>query len=169
MKLINSFLVVFLCFSCKPKQMISAKSQFEILNPCPEQGVCKVTLHENSSLEILKDSIGMLYYQLRENKLKHVIEYEYLVKGPDNTADGDLTEKILFELPQKSKSMTLENNALAEVALVYQRLCFCRGETGLVPITQGHFELNAKKNTLKITFQQSQFPQAFDSVLLKIK
>ncbi|MDC8001491.1 hypothetical protein POV26_10620 [Aequorivita todarodis] len=116
---------------------------------CPEEGTCNVVVHKNKSLSIQKDGTGALYPQLVDGS-NTVVEYTYLNKGPEGTVDGDYSETIHFEIPANTKDLNKENTALSEVKLLYGKHCYCKGEAGYYPITNGKLVL--EKNTQGIVF-----------------
>lgn len=103
---------------------------------CPEEGACSVVVHKNKTLKIQKDDTGALYPQLLDGA-NTVVEYTYLKEGPAGTADGNYSETIQFEIPANTESLNKENASLSDVKLLYGKQCFCRGEAGYYPITDG--------------------------------
>lgn len=116
---------------------------------CPEEGTCSIVVHKNKSLSIQKDDTGALYPQLVDSN-NTVVEYTYLKKGPEGTADGNYSETIHFEIPAGTESLIKENATLTDVKLLYGKHCFCRGEAGYYPITNG--KLLAEKSNQGIVF-----------------
>lgn len=103
---------------------------------CPEEGTCSVVVHKNKILKIQKDDTGALYPQLLDGA-NTVVEYTYLKEGPEGTADGNYSETIQFEIPADTENLSKENASLSDVKLLYGKHCFCRGEAGYYPITDG--------------------------------
>ncbi|SRX73467.1 hypothetical protein [Aequorivita antarctica] len=103
---------------------------------CPEEGTCNVVVHKNKSLSIQEDGTGALYPQIIEGT-STVVEYTYLKEGPPGTADGNYSETIHFEIPAATTTLRKENASLNDVKLLYGKHCFCRGEAGYYPITDG--------------------------------
>lgn len=111
---------------------------------CPEEGICSVVVHKNKSLSIKDDGTGALYPQLLDGT-NTVIEYTYLKKGPEGTVDGDYSETIHFEIPAGTDSFSKENASLTDVNLLYGKHCYCKGEAGYYPITDGKLLVNKNK------------------------
>lgn len=105
-------------------------------NGCPEEGTCTVVVHKNKTLTIQKDGTGALYPQIIDGA-NTVVEYTYLKKGPEGTADGNYSETIHFEIPAGTDNLSKENATLSDVNLLYGKHCFCRGEAGYYPVTNG--------------------------------
>lgn len=103
---------------------------------CPDEGTCKVVVHKNKKLILKEDTIGALYPELEDGS-STVVEYTYLKEGPEGTADGNYSETIHFEIPSGTNNLSKENVALSDVNLLYGKHCFCRGEAGYYPITDG--------------------------------
>ncbi len=116
---------------------------------CPEEGTCSVVVHKNKSLSIQKDDTGALYPQLVEST-NTVVEYTYFKEGPPGTADGNYSETIHFEIPADTENFSKENASLSDVKLLYGKHCFCRGEAGYYPITDG--KLLVEKSNQGIVF-----------------
>lgn len=119
---------------------------------CPEEGTCSVVVYKNKSLSIQKDDTGALYPQLLDGN-NIVVEYTYLKEGPEGTADGNYSETIHFEIPAATTTLTKENASLNDVKLLYGKHCFCRGEAGYYPITDGRLSVANYNQTLKFNLQ----------------
>lgn len=133
---------------------------------CPEEGTCRVNIFEKKAIAWHTDEIGQNYYRLIDDPSKTVYQYEYVVAGPEGTADGELREEIVFELSSQTQDYTLENEALSAINLIYGRHCFCRGQAGTIAIDNGTFEVIHTKNqrNIRIQFHQEAFPQAFKEI-----
>lgn len=107
---------------------------------CPEEGTCSVVVHKNKTLTVMDDGTGELYPHLEDGN-NTVIEYTYLKEGPENTADGNYSESIHFEIPAGIENLNKKDSALSEVKLLYGKHCFCRGEAGYYPINDGKLTL----------------------------
>ncbi|SRX54239.1 hypothetical protein [Aequorivita sp. CIP111184] len=112
---------------------------------CPKEGTCSVVVHKNKHLVIKEDGTGALYPEMVAGE-NMVVEYTYSKEGPEGTADGNYSETIHFEIPATTENLSKENAKLAEVNLLYGKQCFCRGEAGFYPITNGKL-LVEKSNT----------------------
>jgi hypothetical protein len=102
---------------------------------CPEEGTCSVVVHKNKKLGVRVDGIGSTYPEITEGG-NIVVEFTYLKKGPEGTADGDYSETIHFEIPSTTKNLSKENASLKDVNLLYGRHCFCR-DGGYSAVTDG--------------------------------
>ena|SRR5690606_25441422 len=102
---------------------------------CPEEGTCNVVVHKDKKLVIKEDGIGSTYPEITDGE-NLVVEFTYLKKGPEGTADGDYSETIHFEIPTATNNLSKENANLTDVNLLYGRHCFCR-DGGYFPVTDG--------------------------------
>lgn len=114
----------------------TVKQMENTTSACPDQGTCNVVVHKNKTMTIQEDGIGALYPQIVDGA-NTVVEYTYLKEGPAGTADGDYSETIHFEIPANTEDLSKENASLTDVKLLYGKHCFCRGEAGYYPITDG--------------------------------
>lgn len=103
---------------------------------CPDDATCSIKVYKNKTLTMLDDGTGALYPEMIEGDAV-IIEYTYFREGPEGTVDGNYSETIHFELPLGATNLKKENSTLADVKLVYGKHCFCRGEAGYYPITDG--------------------------------
>ena len=77
-----------------------------------------------------------------------VVEYTYLKEGPEGTADSNYSETIHFEIPASVESLSKVNASLGDVKLLYGKHCFCKGEAGYYPISNGELSVSANNKTL---------------------
>ncbi len=73
-----------------------------------------------------------------------VLKYTYTRNKIPNTEDSSYVEEIYIELDSKNIETNLKDAQLANVKVVFARLCFCKGQTGYYKVTNG--ELSIKKN-----------------------
>lgn len=116
---------------------------------CPEAGTCSVTVHKKKNLVIKEDGTGATYPEMADGD-NIVISYTYLKKGPEGTVDGDYSETIHFEMPTGVNALNKENAALSDVKLLYGKHCYCKGEAGYYPLTDG--KLTVKRSNETIAF-----------------
>ncbi len=137
---------------------------------CPNEGTCSVTVHKNKSLNIQKDGTGALYPELVDSK-NTVVEYTYLKEGPPGTADGNYSETIHFEIPDGTDHLSKENAALADVKLLYGKHCFCRGEAGYYPITNGKLLVEKSKEGIvfDLKFKVEKTSQVVSHIIETVK
>lgn len=116
---------------------------------CPEAGACDVKVMKNSSLTIKEDETGQLYPVIVPGD-HIVIEYSYVEKGPEGTADGDYSETIQFEIANSDAELALKDGTLQEVNFLYGKHCFCRGEAGFYKVEKGALQLSKKGDELTV-------------------
>lgn len=164
MKLFFVSIILFVLAACSTSKSID----FEKLKAvdCPAGGVCKFEIFKNKSLAVKEDGIGQLYYDLVENKNTSVYVYTYFVAGPENTQDGNLTEKIIFELDKNNvENLSLENESLQKVNMLFSRACFCRGQMGTFRVTEGFLKIN--ENTVSVEAKTSKVLQTLTKFTLR--
>ena len=144
--------------------------QLKDKSTCPEEGICSVTVHQNSKLRIDEDDIGEIYPVILDGD-NIVIEYTYFVEGPAGTADGNYSETIHFEIPSNVKNFNKENASLADVNVLFGKHCFCPGEAGYYPITNGKLSVNntGKTLTFDLSFSQSKTSQRISHIVETVR
>lgn len=103
---------------------------------CPEGGNCNYEILNNSSYTIATDGTGAMYPQYSEGD-GEVIVISYEKNGPEGTVDGDYKETVQFVVPSFKDTLTLKDEALQDVQLLFNKQCFCRGQAGYYRIEQG--------------------------------
>ncbi|MFY8187703.1 MAG: hypothetical protein ACOVLC_07065 [Flavobacterium sp.] len=164
MRLFSVFFSLMFMTACSTSnQMKFSKTD---ASECPEGGVCKFEIFKNKSLAVKEDGIGQLYYDLVENKNTSVYVYTYFVAGPENTEDGNLTEKIIFELDNiQSENLSLENESLQKVNMLFSRACFCRGQMGTFRVEKGFLKIT--ENSISAEAKTSKVPQTLTNFTLR--
>jgi hypothetical protein len=76
-----------------------------------------------SKIDTLTNSGGIFY---TINSGSNIV-FQYTHAGPDckNIADEEYTEFLVFQIPAALTSFQYQNNELAGVLTLFQRLCFC--------------------------------------------
>ena len=162
---IFSFIILIISFTAcsTSKKMNFTKTD---TTECPEGGVCNIEVFKNKSLDVKEDGIGQLYYNLIDDKSKVVYVYTYFVAGPENTQDGNLTEKIIFELDKNQiESISMKNDELQKVKMLFSRACFCRGQMGTFRVTEGYLKMD--ENSLSVEAKTSKVPQTLTKFTLR--
>lgn len=153
---ISAFLLISSCKTNCTIDQSSKETKVEFTESAngvtPSKENYSVTVSKNSSLTIKEDTTGM-YYPVIEKGENIVIEFKYIEKGPDGTADGDYSETIHFELPNSSEKITLKDGDLQSVDLLYGKHCFCKGEAGYYKVDSG--QLLILKNEKELSFDVS--------------
>jgi len=147
--------VLLLTVSCSTvKTFLNSKEgvdyKTKIKTKCPSGGTCELMVYKNASLQIQSDGIGQTYYDMVYNSGKTVIMYEYKKNNENNYQDGNLTERIVFEVGNDATEFIVEDFELSNLVMFYERHCFCKGETGMFPINKGKLYVNNVGNALQI-------------------
>lgn len=167
------FLMINACKTQTPTITNSNQSKTEQLkqnSSCPNEGDCTVIVHQNSKLTVSDDGTGALYPQIQKGD-NLVVEYTFMIDGPEGTADGNYSETVHFEIPSNMKSLKKQSAALAEVNLLFGKHCFCPGEAGYYPITDGKLTVENKGETLTfdLSFQQDKTSQKLSHITQTVK
>ena len=123
MKTILFFPLALFAFSCSSTKNQSStlknETAIKIKNECPENVDCNFEILQNSSLNVITDGIGMLYYQVEENPNKVVFKYQYKLKTDENLQDGGYLEEVLFEMDESYNDFKKVNidPAVAKVSI----------------------------------------------------
>ncbi len=177
MKALLFLLPILMLNACKTQtNTINTLSNTSILQmenkitACLEEGTCSVVVHKNKTLTVKDDGTGALYPELTEGT-NTVVEYTYLKEGPEGTADGNYSETIHFEIPAGTDYLSKENTTLADVKLLYGKHCFCRGEAGYYPITNGKLlvEKNEQGIAFDLKFNVSETSQVVSHIVEMVK
>lgn len=152
MRLLILFVPLLLLSACKTQDMNQAthKDKTAISKPgaCPNEGTCDIVIHRNSALTIATDITGATYPEIVAGNAI-VVEFSYIEKGPEGTADGNYSETIHFQIPKDIETLSLKDNGLSEVSLLGGRHCFCPN-SGYFPVNKGSLKINKGANELNI-------------------
>lgn len=166
----NLLLLILVLFtSCKSKQTIGFQLNepiFEETKNCINNGSCSIELIPHKLLEFKKDEFGNLYPIISEGE-KTILKYTYRRNPVPNIQDSNYTEIIYAELDQTITRISLTSKELQTVKLHFGRLCYCKGQTGYYPITNGNFSIKKSgKDTLEIAidFKINKVPQIISKI-----
>jgi len=171
MKYIHLFSVLLICLfiqlSCKANKERGLKTNLKaMMTNCPEDGICTFEILKNKSLHIEKDDIGSLYPILLDGKT-NVLMFEYKRNEIPNTQDGNYSELIFVELPQKIEDIELTDANFSTVKVLFGRLCFCRGQTGYYNVKEGKLLISKQENNLYnffLEFRVDEVPQVITRI-----
>lgn len=130
-----------------------------------QNGKETLTILKNKSLDTATVN-GYLTYQLKDNATTDVVQFSY-EKDLDKAAlDGGLREELLFEIQQSDFSIAFTDAELQKTKMLFGRYCYCRGQNGIVLITDGKLNLSRQKDQLLLSleFHSKNIPQAFDNI-----
>jgi hypothetical protein len=166
----------------KPIIVIISLSFFVLLSSCghskivpQDKTILKTTAFQNGkeTLILLRnkslDTVtvnGYFTYQLKDNPSTDVVQFSYEEDLNKAAVDGGLREEVLFEIQQGDFSLTLSNTELQKTKMLFGRYCNCRGQNGIVLLTNGTLNLTRKKEELLLAleFHSKKIPQAFDKI-----
>lgn len=145
---------IFLAFSCAGSKNEhvdkNSKSSYQIENKCPKDVDCSFEVLKNKSLHIIKDDIGMSYYELIEDPKKVVFKYSYKLITDKDLQDAGYSEEILFETEKDYTDFNYSGKNLKTSKAILNVMCFCRGKAGTYKITEGEISKNGKDLLIKI-------------------
>lgn len=143
-------------------------SGMDIAMDCPKGGECTFSVMKNKSMRLLQDGIGMHYPEFVDNSSTNIIKFRFHRKSPEGMSDGDYTEEVYMEIDNKTKSLSLKNDSLQQVKLLFSRMCFCeRGSVGYFPVSQGNLEYKRGEKgnaSVILTFENNQVPQTIKEI-----
>lgn len=155
-------LIFFVLFTaCNTSQTIHFQKKIEEnTKNCLQQGTCKIAFLPNKAISFKKDAQGNTYPVISEGN-KTIFKYTF-TKEDKKIQDSFYSEIIYAELDSTTTKINLKNNQLQKIKLHFGRLCFCKGQTGYYPITNGYFKLkkiNANTINVQIKFENEKVPQ----------
>jgi len=150
--------------------MQSTEKQIFNLENCKENSECNLEIIPNTALTIKQDEFKNSYIEIEKGK-KTVIKYEFKKNELSNTADSQHTELIYFEIDNDCNSLSLSNEELQTVKMMYGRLCYCKGTSGYFKVIQGNLKFSNKNNeiTLHLTFKVGKIPQLITEINETVK
>jgi hypothetical protein len=145
MKYFSIIILVLFALGCKSKT--NSKNTSATIFNCPEGGKCEFENIKNHRLEVKKDELGQKYYQLIPDETHQILVFTHLIEGPENTMDGNQTEKLLIEIPNDFKGkISKSDESLQDFNMIFDKQCFCRGQkVGVFEVKNG--TLTLEKNT----------------------
>lgn len=159
-------LLLLSCATQKQSDIIDVPIQKE----CPLDGLCTLSVFNNKQLILLKDDLGGLYYDIKENKGTTVIHYQYTKATQANLQDGHYREDIIFEIKKSDVSLNLNDAELQHTKLIFGRHCFCKGQTGYFQINKGNLQLHQHSSlAFDLEFETDKVPQLIRHVSLPQK
>ena len=167
MKIHQILLLFFISFSCNANKNLKPE-QLNITKPiaCPEDGVCTFQVLKNKTYTIKKDEFGNSYSEILNGK-KTVLKFEYKRNELKGVQDSSYRELIYVEIDPENLELNLTNENLQKANIGFERLCFCRGQTGSYVVTLGHLLITKiKENEFNITldFKTDKVPQVITSI-----
>lgn len=177
MKILYLTALILIICSCKCKKDVNnltenqdrtlvSKTVEMMKQPCPENGVCKVEIFKNQSLDIKTDEFGSIYYNKIDNSDTSIVQYSYNRNVQKGLQDASYREDIVFEIKNDVKQLSLSNADLQTVKMLYGRFCFCRGATGNYKIIAGDLNLTKTNNKVAFTlqFKNNKVPQIINNL-----
>ena len=170
MKHFGILVLLVIVLGCKSNRInkilnnFSEKQLYELAN-CMDDATCSIEIIPRSNLLIKEDAFNNTYIEI-EPGTKTVIKYLFERNEIPNTADSNYSEMIYLETDNYDKNIRFKNESLAQVKMVYGRLCFCKGSSGYFKVKKGELELILKKNelTLKSNFSIDNIPQLLTEI-----
>lgn len=172
MKKIALLFVLLFAASCSCKKNTPAL-RISLSSECPNDGDCKIEVAEAKSMNVKTSDNGSLYYELEDNTSKKVVKYTYNRKVKGDLQDATYREEIVFELPAFEDEITLNNESLQDVKLLFGRFCYCKGQTGYYSIDQGLMRAVKSKEpaitNITLDFKTEKVPQVITQLAFSIQ
>ena len=179
MKYSLCYILLFFLIACKSNNLNktaiqSPEKQIFILENGPEisrgNSQCSLEIIPNTTLIIKQDEFQNAYIEIEKGE-KTIIKYELKKNELTNTADSQHTELIYFEIDNNCKSLSLSDEELQTVKMMYGRLCYCKGSSGYFKVTQGKLTYMNKDNemSIKLNFKVGKIPQLITEINETIK
>jgi hypothetical protein len=160
MKYLTLLLIISLSNCANNKNTFIQKEDKKKTDWCPDNGMCHFKILENSSLILKTDEFGNGYHKIIEST-NTVLQFEFTKNSDSTLQDSSYTEMVLIELTDLDNTFTAKDLNLRKYNAIYNRLCFCRGQTGSYALTNGILEFNVtnSKKHVKFTFKNEKIPQ----------
>lgn len=152
--------------SCSSREQVLKNTTELATTNCPADGVCSLKVEENKTLNYINDTTSNLYPEITDGN-NIVLTFEYKRNEIPNTADGHYVEQLIFELDPNNLEISLSNNSLKNVKLLFARFCYCKGQTGYYKINNGTLNIEKladNKYYITATFNQNNVPQIINSI-----
>jgi len=117
----------------KKKTVSFFDGKHKLESSCPADGECKFEFINNKGLDIKTDDTGKLYYSLKDNPEKVVVQYTF-TKGKGEYQDVEYRESIIFETSEDFANS--KNGQAEDLNLLFGVNCFCR-KAGYYKVKQG--------------------------------
>lgn len=160
-------LVLLFCFCGRQKGILdnTHPTTVELKQNCPTNGTCTLEVLKEKSLQIRQDEFGKTYYELADSKTSYVLLYRYKKFSREDVKDGEYTEEIIVEIDNSAEHLSLVNEELQHIKMLYGRLCFCRGLTGYYPIKEGSFKYDKTDEVqFDLNFKVHEVPQVIQTI-----
>jgi hypothetical protein len=139
---------------------------------CPSDGTCTFELLKNKSLDIKKDDLGGIYFNVVDNDQTSVIKYKYNKTVDPKYQDGFYNEEIIFEIKNGNNKISNKDASLQDTKMLFGRHCYCKGEAGYFNVEKGNLEVNKNNNgevQFSLDFEITQVPQIIKSIQGNLK
>ena len=114
-----------------------------IFDNCPDNGTCKITIKENSKIEVRR-ALNASDFPLIVEGNNTVYEYKYYNNNKENYQDGNDYEVVLFELNNDSSNQLI-NGELSSINAFFGKFCYCKDIQGYYKIDTGDFKLSKEE------------------------
>lgn len=163
-------LLALILVSCNA-QKVTPYETVSFAGNCPAGGTCNVKIFKGKTLNVKSDEWGKAYYTMDDQADKNVIQFNYNKTVKGNVQDAGYREEIVFELDKSIGNLTLADQSLDDVKMLFGRFCFCKGQTGYYKVSKGHLVIAAAKHekTVTLDFKSEEVPQIISGILISLK
>lgn len=144
---------IFISCSVRKNEVVKTLDEQEknILQECPNEGVCSIKYLVNKSIKIDRDNTNKIYYSLIDNFEKSVLRFEFKKNNPSDMAEANYIEEIVLEVQNSVQEINLSDEFLEKTKLLFGKYCYCKGQAGIYLIQTG--SLNIKQDKEKISIE----------------
>ena len=159
-------IVLIVVMACGPGKTNSPLHAVSLSGDCPKQATCTIEMMANKRM-LIETTTNGLKYALADQTGMNVIIYKYnkIVKG--NIQDAGYREEIIFEYDgkrgAKRQDAQLQNNRM-----LFGRFCFCEGQTGYFPVSNGTLLADTAGN-VQLNLTVTEVPQVIKEIKFAVK
>jgi len=165
MRVLYIIVLIFVSFACKTNKYIETENKLvKSNNICPEDGICTFNVIKNKVYSIKTDKFGNSYSELLEGK-NTVLKFEYKRNEQDGIQDSSYKEIIYIEI--NSNELNITDLNLKNTTVGFERLCFCRGQTGAYSVLEGILiltKIREKEYNLVLNFKIKEVSQIITAI-----
>ncbi len=163
LRLILFFVIVVGCSSSR-EQASKDKIPPPKVN-CPEGGDCTFEVLQKSTLTLRTDPTGASYPEIGPGE-NVVVRYQFKKDTEPDVLDSSHSEYLYFEIGPGRVEISLQDEELQKVKMIFGRVCFCKGETGYFPVRKGNLFVYQNKGDLLVraSFDIKKIPQTIKEI-----
>lgn len=168
MKLFIPVFALLVLVGCKAKttELLNTHQEFKITTNCPEDSHCKVELISNSSLEVLTDKFNTTYTNINKGD-EIIFKFTFSRNEDKMMVDTHYIEEIYAEFDKSLPNLSLIDEELSNVKLLYNKMCYCKGVAGYYHLKKGTLKfkkIGKKTYDIQLEFKLDTIYQVITSI-----